>query len=280
MPPWLLGIRSRVPPAASFALGLIPVLALLLAWWFVTRGEPEDRMVEVTILPSPAEVLASVPELLTRHVPDSEDPEVQHNFLLQNVGLSLKRVGLAFLLAFVVVFPLGILVGALGSVRALFTPLTTASGYIPIATLIPLTLSWFGTQEFQKIFFLAMAFGIYLLPLVVQAIDAVPDVYLRTSYTLGASRWQAIRHVLVPVALPEIWHSMRLAFGVGWTYLVLAEVVVANGGLGHVINMAERRGPREHIYVAILIITLIAWAADLAWERLGRLLFPYKRSRS
>ena len=73
---------------------------------------------------------------------------------------------------------------------------------------------------------------------------------------------------------------MRLAFGVGWTYLVLAEVVVKNGGLGDLIDTARRRALSGRVYLVIVVITLIAWVADLGWERAGRLLFPYRRSRS
>jgi NitT/TauT family transport system permease protein len=200
--------------------------------------------------------------------------------LFDHIGISLERVGLGFLLALLIVLPIGIMMGAYGSVRAMFDPIVTASGYIPIATLVPLTMSWFGLDEIQKVVFLGMAFGIYLLPLVISAIDMVPDVYLRTAYTLGASRWQVICRVLVPVALPEIWHSMRLAFGIGWTYLVLAEVVVKAGGLGDLIDTARRRAMSGRVYLVIVVITLIAWVADLLWVRAGSFLFPYRRSRS
>jgi ABC-type nitrate/sulfonate/bicarbonate transport system permease component len=195
------------------------------------------------------------------------------------MGISMRRVGLGFLLALVIVLPAGILMGAFGSVRALFDPVMTASGYIPIATLVPLTMSWFGLGEIQKVSFLALAFGVFLTPMVVNAVDSVPDVYLRTSYTLGASRWQVIRHVLVPVALPDIWHGMRLAFGVGWTYLVLAEVVVKTGGLGDLIDTARRRALTGRVYLVIVVITMIAWAADLVWNYLANVFFPYRRSR-
>jgi NitT/TauT family transport system permease protein len=112
--------------------------------------------------------------------------------------------------------------------------------------------------------------------MVIRAIDSVPGIYLRTAYTLGASKWQVIWKVMLPVALPDLWHAMRLAFGVGWTYIVLAEVIVKEGGLGDLISTAQRRGHTEHVYVVILIITLIAFLADFAWARLGRFLFPYK----
>lgn len=263
--PWLFEIRGRVPRKAAVALGLLPILLLAGLWWFLTKGEMEERRIGYNILPSPAEVVRSVPELLHRRD------------LVQNTLVSLKRIALGFGLALLIVVPVGILMGAFSSVSALLSPIATASGYIPIATLVPLMMSWFGTDEKMKIIFLALAFAISLLPLVIKAIDGVPDVYLRTAQTLGASRVEAVRKVLLPVALPDIWHGMRLSFGVGWTYLVLAEVVVLSDGLGFLVSMSQRRGPREHIYLVILVITLIAWIADLAWVHAGRALFPYRR---
>jgi NitT/TauT family transport system permease protein len=223
-------------------------------------------------MPSPKEVVQSLGDLLSRSDQDNRS-------LIDHIGLSLRRVALGFLLGLAIVLPIGILMGAYGSARATMAPVVTASGYIPIATLVPLTMSWFGLDESQKVVFLALAFGIFLLPMVIRAIDAVPDVYLRTAYTLGASRWNVIRRVLVPVALPDIWHSMRLAFGVGWSYLVLAEVVVKTGGLGDLIDTARRRAMSGRVYLVIVIITVIAWIADLIWERLGKYLFPYRVHR-
>jgi NitT/TauT family transport system permease protein len=273
IPKWFLEIRAQVPRGASLILGLIPLALLVLFWWMLTRGVPEQRVLGPTILPSPAEVVQSLGDLL-----GSSDQD--NRTLFDHIGLSLRRVFLGFLLALAIVLPIGILMGSFGSARATFDPVVTASGYIPIATLVPLTMSWFGLDESQKVVFLAMAFGIFLLPMVVKAIDSVPEVYLRTAYCLGASRWHVISRVMVPVALPDIWHSMRLAFGVGWTYLVLAEVVVKTGGLGDLIDTARRRAMSGRVYLVIVIITLIAWVADLIWVRLGALLFPYRRSRA
>ncbi len=271
MPSWLFSIRGRVPRVTALIFGLIPIAVLVLLWWFFTHGAPEQRALSPTILPSPGEVVASLHDLVTTSDPDNRT-------LFDHIGISLRRVGLGFLLALAIVLPLGIFMGSLGSIRVTFEPLMTASGYIPIATLVPLTMSWFGIEEIQKVVFLAMAFGIYLLPMVINAIDGVPDVYLRTAYTLGAGRWHVTTRVLVPVALPGIWHSMRLAFGIGWTYLVLAEVVVKAGGLGDLIDTARRRAMSGRVYLVIVIITVIAWIADLLWARVGDMLFPYQRS--
>jgi NitT/TauT family transport system permease protein len=272
IPKWFLEIRGQVPSGVSILLGLVPLAFLVLLWWQLTRGIPEERMIGPTILPSPTEVVQSLGDLL-----GSSDQD--NRTLLDHIGLSLRRVALGFLLGLAVAWPIGILMGSFGSARSTMAPLVTASGYIPIATLVPLTMSWFGLDESQKVVFLAMAFSIFLLPMVVRAIDAVPDVYLRTAYTLGATRWHIIRRVLVPVALPDIWHSMRLAFGIGWSYLVLAEVVVKTGGLGDLIDTARRRAMSGRVYLVIVIITVIAWIADLLWVRVGLLLFPYRRSR-
>jgi len=273
IPKWLTDIRGQVPGGAALVLGLLPVAALVLLWSMATQGAPEERLLGPTILPSPAEVVASLNDLVT--TADNEN-----RTLFTHIWISVRRVGLGFLLALAVVLPLGILMGAFGSVRALFDPVMTASGYIPIATLVPLTMSWFGLDEIQKVAFLAMAFGIFLTPMAIKAIDSVPDVYLRTAYTLGASKRQVILRVLVPVALPDIWHGMRLAFGVGWTYLVLAEVVVKTGGLGDLIDTARRRALSGRVYLVIVIITMIAWVADLIWNYLAGVLFPYRRSRT
>jgi NitT/TauT family transport system permease protein len=270
IPKWFSEIRGHVPSTISILLGLVPLAVLVLSWWMLTRGIPEERVLSPIITPSPVEVVQSLGDLLSTSDQDNRS-------LIDHIALSLRRVALGFLLGLAIVLPIGVLMGSFGSARSTMSLVVTASGYIPIATLVPLTMSWFGLDENQKIVFLAMAFGIFLLPMIVRAIDAVPDVYLRTAYTLGANRWNVIRRVLVPVALPDIWHSMRLAFGVGWSYLVLAEVVVKTGGLGDLIDTARRRTMPGRVYLVIVIITLIAWVADLIWARLGAFLFPYRR---
>ena len=88
-----------------------------------------------------------------------------------------------------------------------------------------------------------LAFLIYLLPLIVQAVDDVDDIYLKTAYTLGAGTGQAVRKVLLAMAWPDIFQAMRLGFGVGWSYILLAEMVDIGRGLGGIIIVSQRRGP-------------------------------------
>jgi NitT/TauT family transport system permease protein len=262
-----LRIREPLPAWMPWALGAVPIAVLLLAWFAVTAGRiPEERLMSPTILPSPLEVVRSFPSLWFDRA------------LTRNLAISFTRVLGGFAAALAVAFPLGVLMGAFSKVKAAFTPLTVFGAYLPIPALVPLTLSLFGTGESQKVAFLGLAFAIYLVPLFVAAVDTVEDTYLKTAYTLGATRWQAVRKVLLPVAWPDIYQAMRLGFGIGWSYILLAEMVDVGRGLGGIIITSQRRGPREHIYLVLLIIVTVAFLTDKVWVALGRRLFPYREA--
>jgi NitT/TauT family transport system permease protein len=262
-------LRIREPLAAwkSWLLGIVPLVVLLVAWMFVTAGAPEERVISPTILPSPVEVVASFPLLWFDRA------------VTRNLAVSFTRVIEGFALAIAVSFPVGVLMGAFTKVKAAFTPLTVFGAYLPIPTLVPLTLSLFGTGELQKVMFLALAFSIYLVPLFVAAVDQVDDTYLKTAYTLGASRGQAVGRVLLPIAWPDLWQAMRLGFGVGWSYILLAEMVDVGRGLGGIIITSQRRGPREHIYLVLALIVVVAFVTDRLWAAVGRFLFPYREEQ-
>ena len=264
----LLRIREALPNWLAWLLGVIPIAVLLLIWFGATAGPiPEERMISPTILPSPSEVAASVPQLWFDRA------------LTRNLAVSFVRVLEGFALAVLIAFPLGVLMGSFTKVKAAFNPLTVFGAYLPIPTLVPLTLSLFGTGELQKVVFLALAFAIYLIPLFVAAVDNVDDIYLKTAYTLGADRSQSIGRVLLPISWPDIYQAMRLGFGVGWSYILLAEMVDVGRGIGGIIITSQRRGPREHIYLVLLIIVAVAFLTDRLWVAVGRRLFPYREAK-
>ena len=264
----LLRIREALPNWLAWLLGVIPIAVLLLVWFGATAGPiPEERMISPTILPSPSEVAASVPQLWFDRA------------LTRNLAVSFVRVLEGFALAVLIAFPLGVLMGSFTKVKAAFNPLTVFGAYLPIPTLVPLTLSLFGTGELQKVVFLALAFAIYLIPLFVAAVDNVDDIYLKTAYTLGADRSQSIGRVLLPISWPDIYQAMRLGFGVGWSYILLAEMVDVGRGIGGIIITSQRRGPREHIYLVLLIIVAVAFLTDRLWVAVGRRLFPYREAK-
>jgi len=263
-----LRIREEVPAWMSWVLGVIPIAGVLALWWLVTAGATaESRMISPTILPSPLEVLRSFPSLWFERA------------LTRNLFVSLGRVIGGFAVGVAIAFPLGLAMGAFTKIKVMFNPLAVFAAYLPIPALVPLTLSLFGTGEGQKVAFLAMAFSIYLLPLIVESVDAVDDVYLKTAYTLGASKLQTVQKVLLAISWPNIYQSLRLGFGVGWSYIILAEMVDIGRGLGGIIIIAQRRGPREHIYLVLVVIVALAFLTDRLWAAVGRKLFPYREAQ-
>lgn len=262
---WTLKVRDESLAKTRLTLGTASVALALAVWWGLTAGSAvESRLLGPQILPNPLEVLTSFPSL------------VRDRGLGASIAYSLFRTTVGFLLAAALAVPLGVLMGSFTRVREFFSPLSTIGGYIPIAVLVPLTLSWFGLGEKQKILFLALATFVMLLPLVISAISQVDDVYLTTAYTLGAGRRQAVLDVLVPVALVDIYDHMCLTYGIGWGYIILAEVIDAPYGLGSLIISSQRRGPYEHVYAVLIVIVLISILINWSLAKLGDWLFPYR----
>jgi NitT/TauT family transport system permease protein len=261
-----LQIREPVALWRQWTLGALPIAALLGLWWLVTAGPTaESRWISPTILPSPLEVMRSFGSLWFDRA------------LTRNLFVSFYRVVAGFAVGVAVAFPLALMMGSFSKIKAMFNPITVFGAYLPIPALVPLTMSLLGTGERQKVGFLALAFIVYLLPLIVEAVENVDQVYLKTGYTVGANRWQTVTRVLLPIAWPDIYQSLRLGFGVGWSYIILAEMVDIGRGLGGIIITSQRRGPREHIYLVLLVIVALAFLTDRVWALGGRVLFPYKR---
>ncbi|MCZ7635107.1 MAG: ABC transporter permease subunit [Verrucomicrobia bacterium] len=150
---------------------------------------------------------------------------------------------------------------------------------MPIVVFIPLTLAWFGLTETQKVGFLFIGCFVALLPLVIKEIAGVPAAYLDVAVTKGASQWQLVRHVLFPVAQAGIWGHLRGVYGVGWGWIILAEVVNAERGLGYLIDLSNRRGHTHAIFAVIIVIVAIAVACDQLWRLGGQWLFPYTKQK-
>ena len=262
-----LHVRSEQPYTRALGLTSLFVGIVLIVWWFITRGEPGSRIVQQLILPSPMEVLRAFGPL---HFEQG---------LVRSALTSWLRVTTGFALAALVAVPLGVYMATFPSVAAFFRPLSLAGAYIPIVVFIPLSMTWFGIGEAQKVGFLFIGCFVALLPLVIKDIADVPSAFLDVAVTKGASQWQLVRHVLFPVAQANIWDHLRGVYGVGWGWIIMAEVFVRpEYGLGALIGTSERRSHTDSIFAVIIVIVLIAIACDKLWKIGGDLLFPYRKT--
>jgi NitT/TauT family transport system permease protein len=261
-----LHVRSEIGYTRGTQLTALFVGVVLVAWWVVTRGAPTDRLVQPLILPSPMEVLRAFKPL---HFEQG---------LVRSIITSWLRVTAGFSLAAIVAHPLGVYMASFPSVAAFFRPLSLAGAYVPIVVFIPLTIMWFGIAETQRIGFLFIGCFVALLPMVIKDIADVPSAFLDVAVTKGASQWQLVRHVLFPVAQANIWDHLRGVYGVGWGWIIMAEIVVLpEHGLGALIGISERRSHTDAIFAVIIVIVLIAVACDQLWRLGGEILFPYRR---
>jgi len=260
-------LRSEIPVWQAMGLGLSCLVACGTLWWSLTRGPAEERVLAPSVLPSPRETFESFHSLWFEQA------------LTLNTLASLQRVVLGFGLAALVGVPLGVLCGCFRRVGAFLAPLMVIGRNIPVAALIPLTFSLFGIDEFQKVMFIFIACVAFVILDTANAITEISDRYVDTAYTLGATRWQIIIKVLVPLAMPAVFNALRLLFGLAFGYIMLAELVKAGGtrgGLGDIISTSQRRGLQTHILLVLMLIPLVALAIDRILFWVQRQLFPYQ----
>lgn len=257
------GLRKPLPSRwrAPVALALPALLAL--TWIVLTAGE--HPIIRPAFLPSPVRVLQATLHLL-----------LNEKTLLPAIWASFARIALAFLAATAVALPLGVLMGAFEPVNRLMEPVMAPLRYLPISAFIPLLILWLGIGEAQKVAFLFLGVFVYLLPVVVTAIRAVPEEQVQTALTLGASRWQVIRTVLLPAAMPDIFDSFRVMNAIAWTYVILAEFVNAREGLGYMIQLAGSHLHTDEVFSGVIVIGVIGLLTDWVIRLMNKLLFRWK----
>lgn len=256
----------RTPPALiGKGLGLAGILLLLGGWVLVTAGIAEERFISPALLPSPWEVVQSFNSLL------------EDGALVQAIIATLRRVLSGFMLSVCIGVPLGMAAGSWRSLGAFLSPLVLVMRNVPIAALIPLTILWFGIDESQKVMFIFIATVPFVFSDAAAAVIGIHERYVETAQTLGASAWQVVSKVLVPLALPNVFTSLRSLFGIAFGYIMLAELINAKYGLGYLLSVSQRRGHTDHIFLVLIIIGFLAYGIDRLLAFFQRGLFPYRK---
>lgn len=303
----LFKLRGELNKQQSFILGIAGFVILMLIWWALaeyfsdykknveTMTHPPSmfdttavhinrdslfradsiRYANATdstkiypVLPPPLKVIQSYPSLI-------KEDKLQ-NDAKRSIWLNLK----GYFWAIFISIPLGFIVGLFPIFRGLFSKPVDAMRYLPLTALTGLFIIWFGIDDVMKVSFLAFGIIVYLLPVVVQRIDQVMDVYLKTVFTLGANNWQTIRTVYFPSVLAKLMDDIRVLTAISWTYIIIAELINRQGGLGARIYIQARQGHLEKVFAILIVIVIIGFLQDRLFIYLDRRLFPFKYEKT
>ena len=250
---------------SSTAIAVVTVVALLLLWWVATH----NGWIRDLFLPAPERIITSFADAWKGDIQGGRP-------LYEHLGWSLFRVFFAFALAVVTAIPIGIAMGVSRIARGIFDPPVEFYRPLPPLAYLPLIVIWFGIEETAKVVLIYLA---CFAPLAMAARAGVKSVMIEqinAAYSLGASKWQVIRHVVIPASMPEIFTGMRIAIGFGWTTLVAAEMVAANAGLGQMVLNASNFLRTDVVIMGIVVIGVVAYTFDLLMRHVERVVVPWK----
>jgi NitT/TauT family transport system permease protein len=244
----------------SFVLtGLIGLVALIGVWWlYAAFGGQSDIFV-----PTPSRVGSRLVTYTT-----SGD-------LWSDLWPSFSRVSIGFLISSAMAVPLGIVIGTYRRAEAAIEPSIGFIRYMPAVAFVPLTIIWLGAGEEQK--WLVIWIGTFFTQvlMVMDDVKRVRRELVDIGYTLGMSNRSILTSIVVPSASPAIWDTLRITLGWAWSWLVLAELVAANDGLGHRVVLGQRFLQTDTIFVALIVVGAIGLLMDQVMKAAGRRLFRW-----
>ena len=245
--------------ARKIALGIAFFVVFVVAWSIATLG----GFVSKTFLADPLTMLGEGYALFA-----------QHGFI-KDVGMTVWRVVGGFVLAAIVGVPLGIAMGAFKPIEAFFEPFVSFARYLPASAFIPLLILWAGIGETQKllVIFIGVFFQIVLMVAVI--VGSTRRDLVEAAYTLGAKSGGIVRRVLLPSAAPQIAEMLRLVLGWAWTYVIVAELIGASSGIGHMIIDSQALLNTGQIIFGIIVIGIIGLISDFAFKWANQKMFPW-----
>lgn len=259
----MLAIRQAIPQRLYWALAVAGLLLPLVGWGLLAALGRVDPV----FLPGPGQVLERI------RLWAVEDA------LLADAGISILRVVSGWALAALIALPLGLLIGTWRAAQALLEPLTDFIRYMPAVAFIPLVMLWVGIDEGAKVAIIFIGTFFQMVLMVAEDVRRVPMAQIEAAQTMGATRAEIVERVIVPSAKPALLDTLRITMGWAWTYLVVAELVAANSGLGFAILKAQRFLQTDKIFAGILLIGLIGLAIDQLFRLAHRRAFPWLKGR-
>lgn len=254
-------LRQPISRRLRNVLMVVSVLVPAVAWVVLSGA----GVVKPLFLPSPAAVARAFHTLTA-----SGD-------LQRDLGASLSRIGIGFALVVVVSVPLGLLIGTFPSFRALFEPMIGLLRYMPASAFIPLLIVWLGIGETSKIALLFIGTVFFNTLMSADAVSQAPTELIDASYTLGASKWEVLRKVIFPYALPGLIDSMRVNVAATWNLVVVAELFAAHQGLGYRIIQAQRFLHTDQIFAVLIVIGVIGVSIDLLFRLVRNVAAPWAK---
>ena len=252
-------IQTPIPRTATVLLGSASVAIFFGAWQLADAL----HLINEVLLPPPTKVLSSLIDLFA-----STD-------YLDDIGTSLYRISASFAAASLVAMPLGILMGSFAIVAAALNPLVSAARYLPAPSFIPVLLMLLGATDAEKLALLFIGVVWFLITMIMDVTQSVPRELIDTARTLGAGRRQILSTVIIPASLPGIVTAMRQMLAVSWTYLVIAEIVAADGGIGAMMMRAQRYVHIDLVMAGIVTIGVLGVVSDMLVRAAHRLAFSY-----
>ena len=253
-------IRRPIARQWQLGLGVAAWTLIVLVWFVLTRGD----LLPPLALPDPAGVVTAMARLWVEYD------------LLGNVFKSWWRIAQAFAWCAAVAIPLGLAMGSFPWVYHFVNPVAAPMRSMPITAFLPAFIALFGMDEGMKVGFLFFGMFFYQLSLVVEEVNKVDNALLETAYTLGANVWQAV-WLLFRASFPAIFGSFRILYDIGWTYVILAEMVNSRRGVGYMVEAARKVLDFERVYAGIIAIGVAAFLFRWLLTALESRLFPWQR---
>ncbi len=199
---------------------------------------------------------------------------VVHGFY-EDIAITIWRVFGGFIVAAALGAPLGIAMGAYKPIEAFFEPFISFARYLPASGFIPLLILWAGIGEMQKLAVIFIGSFFQLVLMVAVTVGSTRRDLVEAAYTLGSRAGGVIRRVLLPSSAPDIAESLRLVLGWAWTYVIVAELIGAASGIGHMITDSQALLDTGQIIFGIVVIGVIGLISDYLFKMLNRRLFPW-----